>query len=35
VLERHGRRALRLDLGDEVERGLDALVEAFSAARPA
>jgi len=35
VLERHDRRALRLDLGADIERGLDALLEAFSAARPA
>ena len=33
VLARHGRRVLRLNLGGEVERGLDVLAEAISAAR--
>jgi glucose-6-phosphate isomerase len=32
VLERHGRRVLRLHLGRDIDRGLDALAEAFSAA---
>ena len=32
VLERRERRVLRLDLGGEIERGLDELAEAFSAA---
>ena len=32
VLERRGRRVLRLDLGSEIERGLDELMAAFSAA---
>ena len=32
VLERRGRRVLRLDLGSEIERGLDELTAAFSAA---
>jgi glucose-6-phosphate isomerase len=32
VLERRGRRVLRLDLGSEVERGLDELAGALSAA---
>ena len=32
VLERRGRRVLRLDLGGDVERGLEELTAAFSAA---